>query len=278
MAQLIDFEWQTYRDWQVIEAHEIEATRGNFWAKPLDRCLATGDWAPRIITPTADNLLFWSFAEVLTEDEESVCEFARDYGCLTRPKRLTEPSNPLKNYKGESLGEWQRHRDWMQAAIKLWEAHPRSELAKLISWDEEKNEIDFPGIPVLRDFGFSAAETPYLPRFSSLRDVARFAVEAILNYKLRGKSGYHPWEDHYSGKRRFDVGFSKGSISLRPSDLAAALWLQFATAVAGDITIRLCQECGHAFEVSSQSGHRTSRKYCPGGACRQRAYRKRKKA
>ncbi len=52
MAQLIDFEWQTYGDWQVIEAHEFEATRGNYWVEPLDRCLATGASAPTVITPT----------------------------------------------------------------------------------------------------------------------------------------------------------------------------------------------------------------------------------
>jgi hypothetical protein len=58
-----------------------------------------------------------------------------------------------------------------------------------------------------------------------------------------------------------------------PRTFLAALWLQFAQAVAEDKDYRQCGECGSWFEVSPEVA-RTNRRFCS-NACRSRLYRQR---
>jgi hypothetical protein len=60
-------------------------------------------------------------------------------------------------------------------------------------------------------------------------------------------------------------------LKLVPTTLLAALWLQFADAVAGNRQYRGCKECGLWFEVAPETA-RTSRLFCS-GPCRAKAYR-----
>jgi hypothetical protein len=58
-------------------------------------------------------------------------------------------------------------------------------------------------------------------------------------------------------------------------DLATAIWMQFAIAVAGNKEYGYCAVCGKPFEASPEVA-RTNRIFC-GVNCRLRAYRKRQK-
>ena len=59
-----------------------------------------------------------------------------------------------------------------------------------------------------------------------------------------------------------------------PGNLLAALWIQFAQAIADDKEFRQCLECGEWFELSTER-FRKSRKYCT-DACKSQGYRDRK--
>jgi hypothetical protein len=62
-------------------------------------------------------------------------------------------------------------------------------------------------------------------------------------------------------------------VELLPQNLLAALWLQFALAVAGDKDYRDCEVCATPFEVSLDAA-RADRVFCS-NACRSKAYRQR---
>jgi hypothetical protein len=63
-------------------------------------------------------------------------------------------------------------------------------------------------------------------------------------------------------------------LVLRSSSLLAALWLQFAQAVAGNYQLQVCQGCGRYFQVGAGAAKRADATTCT-GACRQRALRNR---
>ena len=75
----------------------------------------------------------------------------------------------------------------------------------------------------------------------------------------------------------FLVQISNSGLSLKPTSLLSAMYLQFSSAIVGfeGITsIRKCEACGTWFEVSPRAG-RPEKKYCS-DACKMRAYRNRK--
>jgi hypothetical protein len=75
---------------------------------------------------------------------------------------------------------------------------------------------------------------------------------------------------------QWDQNRDCASFSVVPDDLEAALWLQFAQAIAGNIPFRKCDACQVWFEVAPGRG-RPEKTYCS-NACSMRAYRRRKSA
>ncbi len=60
-----------------------------------------------------------------------------------------------------------------------------------------------------------------------------------------------------------------------PDDLLRAMWLQFAQAIAGNKTQRMCV-CGNWFEISAADDGRTTRRMFCSDPCKSRDYRRRK--
>jgi DNA-binding NarL/FixJ family response regulator len=66
-------------------------------------------------------------------------------------------------------------------------------------------------------------------------------------------------------------------LSFAPASLLAAMWLQFALAIAGDKPFVACKFCGRFFEISTeQTGFRTHREFCS-DSCKTMDYRRRKR-
>lgn len=63
-------------------------------------------------------------------------------------------------------------------------------------------------------------------------------------------------------------------IILRPQNLLAALWIQFARAVTEELQMRQCEFCGEYFQVGPGAS-REDAKYCK-DVCRVKAWVKRK--
>ena len=57
-----------------------------------------------------------------------------------------------------------------------------------------------------------------------------------------------------------------------PSNLLAAMWLQFAQAVTGEFKLKRCEQCGEYFPVGP-GGKRADAETC-GDRCRQRKRRR----
>jgi hypothetical protein len=64
-------------------------------------------------------------------------------------------------------------------------------------------------------------------------------------------------------------------LHIVPTNLHGAMWLQLAQALEDNKSYRRCKICSRWFELSPETGARTSRHYCS-DACRSRAYRSRK--
>lgn len=62
-----------------------------------------------------------------------------------------------------------------------------------------------------------------------------------------------------------------------PTNLLAAMWLQFAQAVTGEYPLRTCEGCGEVFQVG-KGARRIDAKTCGEARCRQRISRKKRAA
>ena len=67
---------------------------------------------------------------------------------------------------------------------------------------------------------------------------------------------------------------NRAVLQFVPVNLAGALWVQFARAVAGNCDYRQCEQCRRWYELNPDTA-RTSRLYC-GDPCRSRHYRAKK--
>ena len=90
------------------------------------------------------------------------------------------------------------------------------------------------------------------------------------------KSFYRGWKHaHISMSFNLkDSGESSPVVTLEPSNLLEAMWVQFGLAVEGLVGFKRCLECSNFIEIQPGTS-RPDRRYCT-DACRMRAYRKRK--
>ncbi len=67
------------------------------------------------------------------------------------------------------------------------------------------------------------------------------------------------------------------ALIIRPRGVSGAVWLQFARALEGNRDYRQCAECDRWWEAGPDGRSRSHKAYCS-NACKQRAYRRRRKA
>ena len=255
----------------------------------------------RFYDPVEESGLFHSLSE-LDSTQDAIRQFANQYGLLTAG---FGPSTPISeglgvraagqfvsipdpipgaafgSGYGETLEVWQREISLMSEAVDLWKRirlhHVDiSALRNRFVWTRKARAGSR---PTLRYFPHGDnTKSPPLHweqslggrrplEFGDVISPALNRLEWLLHQKL--SFSVTPWI-HWGDPR------GPAKLTLRPSGLSEALWLQLAQAIAGEKTYRRCIcGCGRYFETTPGTA-RSTRKWAT-NACKQRAHRQRKK-
>jgi hypothetical protein len=219
--------------------------------------------------------LFRQFAEL--EPTKSAIEiFSREYGgnLFSRQEFVNIISDLVVREDqtatwGASLDAWQGAIEEMKAFVELWDSIRNRSIAKLgkiIDWSDNGVGYRIAG----RYVNIAASDallTCPLRRFVH-KDVllpAQYALQIEINRKLEDprtvtvpRLAWTP--DNYQ------------RLIFMPSNLLAALWLQFAQAVTEELQLRACEVCGRYFQVGP-GANRADRQTCS-DKCRQQKKRK----
>jgi hypothetical protein len=195
------------------------------------------------------------------------------------------------------LGLGETWRDWaaaiveMRRAVEVWdmtEARDAAGLSRLLRWREGSRRKEHVGTWMQLE-GWVYDSHPDLPegepaphlgrvaqfvppvldlfRPGDVLTPAAFLVQRWINHHLRGKA---------TPRLVYDPKLGRRVIQIVPDNLLAAMWLQFAQAIAGNKEHRACKECGRWFEISSEEDGRTARRAFCSDPCKSRDYRRRK--
>ena len=241
--------------------------------------------------------LFRDFAGV-EPTEDGVATFAEEFGLLGGEcARLIHPTDepPGPVYHGELLASWVGEVLRMRQLLALWGALNESKIDdlaphfRLQSSEGGLTSIVYeshPGekpdrrsrttrlltkeVAVIDDDTHRDLVSKF--RNGSIAPVVRHYLRRALDAKL---------EKHSSAARILWIGQSQTELGIHvvPGSLIGALWLQFATAVAGDKQYRSCVNCGRWFEIASgttRGAARSDRSHCT-PTCKSRALRDRRK-
>ena len=156
----------------------------------------------------------------------------------------------------------------MRALVDLWDQikHRRlTNLRKIIELSDKGISYSICGRTVLLAHDEILLSAP-MNRFAP-KDVvlpARYALQKEINRRLRELQTLTVPQLAWTPDNHQRVIF-------RPSNLLAALWLQFAQAVTGEFQLKTCEGCGKYFQVGP-GGKRADATTCS-DACRQRKKR-----
>jgi len=243
--------------------------------------VALGDGA-YVEDPFEERGLFRIFADT-EESEDGFVLFASRYGRLGldvdadfRPPG----ADAWEHGTAELFSAWCDERAKLREAVALWDGIRTGEgLTELIEWTESE-----PGRMTAYHLGTRARgafailmlgpdHRPRTPIYSTLAPVepgpkglvgpARQMLRELLASRLRNRLTAEP---HLEGNGVM-------SLSLSPSTLLDAMWLQLALAISGDKDFRACKHCGKWFELSPETA-RTNRIFCS-NSCRTMATRAR---
>jgi hypothetical protein len=224
--------------------------------------------------------LFRTFADTeLTE--QAILHFANTYGLLGRTVAIIRRGDRAPSIAdGESLQVWRAEVSLMKAAVRLWDAIRARDLKALrtrIHWGRN----DLVSYDAQSDIGDIGASIPELEpettcvdlQHLGMRDVfqkgdvirpAIFILSRIVDCKLKNQ---------VSATTTADFDHLTLRMSFSPSNLLAALWLQFSLSVDRDENFKKCRQCGKWFALAPGTG-RADKEFCS-GACRSKAYRNR---
>ena len=239
---------------------------------------ASGSRRYRPLESHAD--LFQIFAETMPS-KRGIQGFADQHGFLGGELQGTiEVDGEL--VPAEPLSSWRREIRAMHLATTLWELarkKKRKEISRLVRYVPERGiwigQKDSQG-----GLQMTIANKDLHPellwtksgevRFKAGQEdrIALSAVQAIINKNTRRHAA--------SLRVLWAQNFTCLQLHSVPGSLSAALWCQFAQAVAGNARFRECEQCGKHFEVSLNAS-RADARFC-GGPCKQRRYRRRKRA
>ena len=268
------YQWKWLAGTARAGAAASRAPRLTFWhLVPVD-----SDESPRRYDPFTENALFRTFAAIPPE-REAIAEFARKYGLLG----VAAPDIKGEDRFAESLMVWDREISAMWKCVSLWEPIAGRQIDRLreivqCRWEGERMicEINLPdqigseSLRVGRTQGWIRADSPYFAdlldsvRHGDIMKLARFTLAHKISMRLR--------EYKTLPLLMEDPVFR---LVMQPESLIAALWLQFANAVASHHTLRTCIRCGKWFRVGVGGDHRADAQYCS-NACRQQKYLERR--
>jgi len=212
--------------------------------------------------------LFLEFAE-LKPTVIAIRDFACKYGDLFNSYGVED--FVIRNDKltqGASEDRWRSEIRYLKALVDFWrdiKARRVRKLKEIVKRDDKGIDYSICGRSVILAHAEVALETP-MSRFAPNDFVlpAKYALQKEINRKLREEDtlvlpqlAWTP--DHHQ------------RIIFRPSNLLAAMWLQFAQAVTEEFQLQICEGCGKYFQVGP-GGRRADAKTCS-DACRQRKNR-----
>ncbi len=210
-----------------------------------------------------DSGLYRNFA-ALEPSPEQIVQFADCYGTL------------WETMVGEPFHEWEFEIRTMRFLTEVWDAaetrrtgviakHFRTDTSGRVSYPFAKTIMDYePFGSLSRPAALRASDYAVAAKGAPLPVARSFVIQAV-NRRLNA-----------SGARieldRFDVPYR---LTIQPSNLLGALWLQFALSISERRTYQQCEACGRYMELSPDV-NRADRRYCD-NACRNRALRRRQK-
>lgn len=229
---------------------------------------------PRSIDVFEHRALFRAFARLgrvnsrgqLELEEEDVLAFANRYGWLGAPwsENIVDP-HPVDpkaaSYShGEQLLWWHKQVAFMRhGVIDLWDnARTRraDKLKKFIGWDGIRVIHKFAGISKDVYHRLDRPDGAPFPQLARGDYVAAgwLALLKFINEQLRVHSLHALVVDQSR------AGETAASFTVQADSMIAALWTQFARAVADNPTFRQCEACGTDFEVTTDK--RSDAKFC----------------
>jgi hypothetical protein len=235
--------------------------------------------------------LFRNFAQLPADNRDAILAFANQYGTLGIGKELDltrAKDEPRPFVWGETWQDWADHIEAMRLAVDLWDmvtARDTAGVARHVRWQDAEYGEDG---RKKSETGWCYDSRPDLPRGQVPR-TGRRTGEFIEPIPARPGDVLMPasrlvyrWINAYLEGTTTPKLVNAGKVVLQivPQNLLAAMWLQFAQAIAankGYRDFRACKECGKWFELShKQEDRRTVRREFCSDPCKSRDYRRRK--
>jgi hypothetical protein len=291
LLQFCTFSWAVFTDGYCCVDFEVADSR----EKPRRYVEPEFDGFLRVREPLVERPgLFREFAN-LPLTEEGILSFADEWGqLLTSPDLgdeadeeesgeeglITSATSSTWQQPGDTTDQWLNQIKTMNALVCVWDLILTGDEAGLagVMKAERIGELETVGVD------FTEVPYPHRPCFVNhedmpglhrrlrsghLREFAKLGLYDFVNRHFENQCS--PWigPDRETGSP---------VIRLTPQNLQAALWLQFADAIAGEKHRRQCRQCKRYFEVSEPGEGRRSRRdkaWCS-DACRAAAYRERR--
>jgi hypothetical protein len=255
---------------------------GYEWKTGIDsevRLVGRGGLGSRLCLyePLRNSGLFLKFAH-LQARQSTILQFAGEYGDLFDSYPIEETVVQRGRMTGGgTLRSWKFEIGDMHTLVCLWEAikKPHTQegtkiLESVITWANGavKYDIKTPRshksawLTHPLDSNFDVQRTRFKPGDVLLP--ARYALQAEINDRIANSPTvsvpHLAWTPDYHQRLIFT-----------PSNLLAAMWLQFAQAVTEEFLLKRCEECGKYFQTGP-GGRRADAITCS-EACRQRKSR-----
>jgi hypothetical protein len=220
--------------------------------------------------------LFRDFAQLATT-RDAILAFADEHGHLLERQHAIVPAKKRKEAVarlGEGYEAWRDAIAEMKTLVAIWEAMAQRDVVALGKWILWRGDGVFFERSEARSKRYKviAGRGPTPERFEQIQR-GDLLLPALM--ALQDELNEH-FADQVSATIPRLIMTPNGDLQLviRPSSLLAALWLQFAQAVAANYQLRICQGCGKYFQVGAGALKRADATTCS-GACRQRAKRNR---
>jgi hypothetical protein len=145
----------------------------------------------------------------------------------------------------------------------------QANLEGMASSEEVKERCSANAFQVLPDelFPWISSHFFEIPRPEDAFEVARKYVQKNVAGELHGR---------VHTELVVEPGTNDLVLKMQPEDLRAAMWLQFAQAIAGKKQYRQCRVCAKWFEVLTDDDGRSARRLFCSDPCKSRDYRRRK--
>src|SRR2546427_2867913 len=243
-----DFVWHVNESgYQWVRAAKIESETGARMS--VDWCLVARPVPGSMVKPQRPleehTGLFRDFSQ-LELKRDAILRFADQHGPLFGPLSTVVPASARTLITGERFADWKLAVTEMATLSELWRASAERDveaLRRFIFWKEEHVYYKIPGgrMAVIASSKFDTEKWASLQR-EDLVLPARLALQSELDERLSSRSRHL-----LIGPRLIWTTNTDLQLVLQPSSLLAAMWLQFAQAVAGNYQLRVCEGCGGDF-------------------------------